>query len=95
MEKPTLKMMSSSWEEEDDAELTHEVDEVIGTIRNGTEHSFVASKADSEGNKKYWQVIYRSQADGEYNDFRDGDLNDSDVHEVVPVEKKIITWKNV
>ena len=44
----------------------------------------------------FWGVNFQRSGDGEYNSLRDGDVDDSDIGRLMPVEKTItdyVAWK--
>ncbi|MEW6121282.1 MAG: hypothetical protein AB1698_01615 [Pseudomonadota bacterium] len=93
-DKPTIETMLAVWREEyEEGEWVHVHDKVDGSWRHGSCHEFVAKRV-SDGT--FWMVSYRTNPSGDYNDFRDGDLYDSDVVRVWPsvVTKTVYTTKD-
>lgn len=89
--KPTIEEMLSAWRE--DSEAIDYVDNVLlGTWRHGTEYQFVGKRLSDN---TLWAVDYRTDKDGDYNDFRDGGLGDSDVYPVERVEIIQVAYKAV
>ena len=89
MNKPTLEEMKDSWWDEGTDQLEY-IDILLdGRWRHGTEHIFIAKRTSDN---TYWAVAYRTDKDGDYNDFRDGELSDDDVYQVMPQEKKVIEY---
>lgn len=90
--KPTLASLLAVWREgDDDEEHICLIEDVVdGSWRHGSTHRAVFLDGDSG---TYWAVDYRTNPSGDYNDFRDGDLDESAVIQVVPHEKTIRTWK--
>lgn len=68
-------------------ELTDELkiikDDLCGKWRHGTEHHLVVHRLSDD---TYWSLIYRTDKDGEYNNLRDGELTDKDIHQVAPMK---------
>lgn len=93
MEKPTINFMRDLWREDYSGDDYEEVTTTLdGRWRHGTEHTFIAKRLTDE---TYWAVGYRTDKDGDYNDFRDGSLTNEDVYQVKPVAKTIIEYKSV
>lgn len=86
--KPTIEEMKDAWRE-DGGPLTHKDDVLEGRWRHGTEHQFIAHR---ESDDTYWSIHYRTDKDGEYNDFRDGHLSEDDIYQVIQQEKIIKHW---
>jgi len=88
--KPTIETMLAVWlEDYEEGEWAPVEDVTKGTWRHGSTHSFIACRLSDGTN---WRVRYRDNPSGDYNDFRDGDLSDSDVVQVWPQQITTITY---
>lgn len=87
MDKPTIEEICDAWRDDTDKFETV-IDELDGTWRHGTEHTLVVERLSDN---TFWRVFYRHETSGEYNDLRDGDLSDSDIVQVKPIE--VVTKK--
>lgn len=94
MNKPTIEEMKLCWMEDydDDFPLRPVEDVLYARWRHGTEHRFIAHRPSDD---TYWSVLYRTDKDGDYNDFRDGELGDHDVYQVTKVAKTTYEWRPV
>ena len=80
--KPTIETMLAVWREDyEEGAWEHVEDETYDTWRHGSCHAFIAKRMADE---TYWQVCYRTAPYHDHNDFRDGELGDSDVEQVWP-----------
>lgn len=94
MNKPTIEDMKLCWMEDHDEDFPlRSVDDILADRwRHGTEHQFIAHRPEDD---TYWSVFYRTDKDGDYNDFRDGELSDDDVYQVTKVAKTTYEWNPV
>ncbi len=87
--KPTIKEMLECWRSDETDTLIRESDEVFDTNRHGSDHQFVAKRKYDE---THWSVRYRVNQGADYNDFREGDLDDSDVKQVFKKTRTEVYW---
>lgn len=88
--KPSIATLRDVWREDyEPGTWEHVEDETYDTWRHGSCHAFIAKRLSDD---TYWQVCYRDNPGGDYNDFRDGDLSDGDVVQVRPVEVVTKQW---
>ncbi|GLK85471.1 hypothetical protein [Ancylobacter defluvii] len=88
--KPSIALLLDVWCEDyegDDITVVH--DEADGSWRHGSEHTAIFHRASDN---THWSVSYRVTPGADYNDFRDGDLDDSYVVQVQPVVVPTTTW---
>lgn len=93
IEKPTIATLLAVWEENyegDDIRIIE--DEVDGAWRHGSTHRVIFRRTTDD---TYWAVDYRTNPGGDYNDFRDGDLDDSAVTQVRSTWITIRDWEAV
>lgn len=88
--RPSIQLLLDVWREDyegDDIEVVE--DKADGSWRHGTEHTAIFQR---RSDNTYWSVSYRTNPSGDYNDFRDGDLDDHCIVQVVPKEVMTRTW---
>lgn len=91
--KPTIEEMLAVWQEDYEEGMWEPISDITtGSWRHGSTKQFVAKRLSDN---TYWCVIYRTTPSADYNDFREGDLDDSCVIQVVPVEVKKIEWRGI
>lgn len=100
MGKPSIKLLRIVWMDDDledyDENIVDDIEHVetnlLDTWRHGTIHEAIFHRKSDD---TFWCVCYRTDKDGEYNDFRDDELSDSDVIKVEKVEKIIHEWVGI
>ena len=91
MNKPAIGILLDVWcEDYDGDDIVLVEDKADGSWRHGTEHTAIFHRKSDD---THWCVGYRTTPGADYNDFRDGDLDDSYVLKVKPVEKVVRTWQ--
>lgn len=90
MRKPSIAELLSVWREDYEGEdISLIEDKADGAWRHGSEHTAIFYRMSDE---TYWSVSYRVTPGADYNDFRDGDLDDHYVVRVYPRDQIVRTW---
>jgi uncharacterized phage-associated protein len=91
--KPTIAEFLAAYHEEDGPiHLIESECKTVDTWRHGHVNQLIFHDTRTD---KYWKLLNRQSADGEYNSLSDGDVDLDYFKEVKSVVKTIYVWENV